>query len=253
MPGRPARMIRSEWCRPPVLALIVSSPVVMPERPPPELSAFSAICTAHARRLGEALDRCPRRRLPRRPGRAPPRPPRSAPWDRPLRDVSSACSTISRPTPTSARSKRQIVDLLGEVAGADDRRARAGQLGEIGGAAQLLHLLVRLEQRPERDRRGDHVAVEQPQDLLVDAPVQRLEEMLGAQLELDVLGQPVVDHQRAEQGRLGLDIVRAGPGLGGRGVDRRRCGWAMVCDPLNPSAAAAQASDPVELVWIAKR
>ena len=50
--------------------------------------------------------------------------------------------------------------------------------------------------------------VEQPQDLLVDPAVQRLEEMLGAELELDVLGQPVVDHQRAEQRRLRLDIVR---------------------------------------------
>ena len=32
----------------------------------------------------------------------------------------------------------------------------------------------------------------------------------GLQLELDVLDQPVVDHQRAEQRRLRLDILREG-------------------------------------------
>ena len=46
MPGRPARISRSVWCRPPVLALTDSSPVVMPDRPPPEFSAFSAILIA---------------------------------------------------------------------------------------------------------------------------------------------------------------------------------------------------------------
>ena len=39
-------------------------------------------------------------------------------------------------------------------------------------------------------------------------PWSRLVEMLGAQLELDVLGEPVIDHQRAEQRGLGLDILR---------------------------------------------
>ena len=112
----------------------------------------------------------------------------------------------------------EVVNLLGEIARADDRRARAGQLGEIGRAAQLLHLLVGLEQRPERDRRGDHVLVEEAQDLLVDPAVQRLVEMLGTEFELDVLGQPVVDHQRAEQSGLGLDIGGEDLG-GGRGVD----------------------------------
>ena len=114
--------------------------------------------------------------------------------------------------PDQRAQQGEIVDLLGEIARADDRRAAAGQLGEIGRPAELLHLLVRLEQRPQSHRAGDHVAVEQAQDLLVDPAVQRLEEMLGPQLELDVLGEPVVDHQRAEQGGLRLDIL--GQGLG---------------------------------------
>ena len=40
--------------------------------------------------------------------------------------------------------------------------------------------------------------------------------MFGPQLELDILGQAVVDHHRAEQSRLGLDILgQAGGALGG--------------------------------------
>ncbi len=46
MPGRPARISRSESCRPPIFWLMLASPVVMPERCPPELSARSAILTA---------------------------------------------------------------------------------------------------------------------------------------------------------------------------------------------------------------
>ena len=46
MPGRPATIIRSEWCIPPILALIESKPVVIPDMLPPELSARSAILTA---------------------------------------------------------------------------------------------------------------------------------------------------------------------------------------------------------------
>jgi hypothetical protein len=109
--------------------------------------------------------------------------------------------------------QREIVDLSGEVAGADDGRAAPRQLGEIGRAAQLLHLLVRLEQRPQSHWAGDHVAVDEAKNLLVDAPVQRFEEMIGPEPHLNVFGQPIVDHQRAEQGRLRLDIVRQGGGL----------------------------------------
>jgi hypothetical protein len=94
-----------------------------------------------------------------------------------------------------------------------------GELGEVGGAAKLLHLLVRLEQRPQGHRRGDHVAVDELQYLLVDAGVERLVEMVGPELELDVLGQPVVDHQRAEQRRLRLHVL----GQCGR-FGRRRAG-----------------------------
>ena len=180
------------------MALTVSRPVVMPERPPPVLSAFSAIWTAirvaSAKLLTAALAAAflgdP---VERRLGRLD-----LALGIDLLAGVERLLDHLAADADQRAE-QRQLVDLLGEVARADDRGAAAGQLGEIGGAAQLLHLLVRLEQRPQGHRRGDHVAVDQPQDLLVDPGVQRLEEMVGAKLELDVLGQPVVDHQRAEQ------------------------------------------------------
>ena len=56
---------------------------------------------------------------------------------------------------------------------------------------------------PDGDRNAD-----QHRDHLIDTAVQRLKEMVGPELELDVLGQPVVDHQRAEQRRLRLYIMR---------------------------------------------
>ena len=46
MPGRPARIIKSDRCIPPILALTESRPVVMPETWPPEFSARSAFFTA---------------------------------------------------------------------------------------------------------------------------------------------------------------------------------------------------------------
>ena len=232
MPGRPARMIRSEWCRPPVLALTDSSPVVMPDRPPPEFSAFSAILTASSRRLGEALhaalaaaflgDPVERafRRLDLRLGI----------------DLLGGVERLLDHLAADADQRPQqgqVVDLLGEVARADDRGARAGELREIGRPAQLLHLLVRLEQRAQGHRRGDHILVEQPQDLLVDPAVQRLVEMLGAELELDVLRQPVVDHQRAEQRRLRLHILGKSLGCGFGGLDETD--WAEACISNTPS------------------
>ena len=51
---------------------------------------------------------------------------------------------------TDERPKQgQIVDLLGEIARADDRRAGAGQLREIGRPADLLHRLVGFERSAE--------------------------------------------------------------------------------------------------------
>ncbi len=77
---------------------------------------------------------------------------------------------LDHPAPDADQraQQREIVDLRGEVARADQRRARAGELRQIGGAAELLHRLVGLEQRAQRHRVGDHVLVDDAQDLRVD-------------------------------------------------------------------------------------
>ena len=57
----------------------------------------------------------------------------------------------------------------------------------------------------------------------------------GLQLELDVLDQPVVDHQRAEQRRLRLDILgRAG--ASGAGASASRMMLSAMARTLRPPA-----------------
>ena len=98
--------------------------------------------------------------------------------------------------------------MRGEIARADHRRARPGQLREISGAADFAHRLVGLENRLQRDRVGDHILVGHAQHRFVDAAVQRLEEMVRLQPDLDVLDDAIVDHQRAKQRRLRFDVLR---------------------------------------------
>ena len=111
--------------------------------------------------------------------------------------------------------QRQIVDLLGEVPCADHGRARSRQLREICGAANLFYRLRRLR---TSGRKVTGLATRFASVIrrigFVDAPVQRLEEMIRPKLELDVLDQPVVDHQRAEQRGLGFDVLRECLGSG---------------------------------------
>ena len=104
--------------------------------------------------------------------------------------------------------QREVENLLGEIARADQTRARSGQLRQIARPANRLHRLVGLEKRFQRHRRDGHVAVEQCHQLLEDPPVQRFEEMHRAERHGQVLGDAVVDQDRADQRRLGLDIVR---------------------------------------------
>ena len=105
--------------------------------------------------------------------------------------------------------QRQLIDLRREIARADQRDAAFGELEQIGRSAERLDRLVGLEHRLERHRIGDHVAIDDhADDRLVDSAVRRLEEMIGVEDALDVVDEPVVDQQSAEQRRLGVDIVR---------------------------------------------
>ncbi len=101
----------------------------------------------------------------------------------------------------------QVVDLRREIARADQRSAIAGQLRQIARPAQFPERRVLIQHGFERHWIGDHVAVQQLHDRVIDAAMHRLEKMLGLDLELNILRQPVVDHQRAEQGCFRLHIA----------------------------------------------
>ena len=49
--------------------------------------------------------------------------------------------------------------------------------------------------------------------------MERFEEMIGLELELDVLDDPVIEHHRAEKRRLRLDILGKRRRLGGKRCD----------------------------------
>ena len=191
-----------------------------PDRWPPLLSAFSASCSASLRRFAEAL------RLAFR----------AAFFGDPVQlglgalDLSEGGNVLTRikrafhevaAHANEGAKQREVVDLSGKVAGADHRSTRSRQLGKVGRTADFLHPFVGFEQRLEGDGVGDAIAVGELEDGLVNAAVQRLEEMKRLQFELDVLDQAVVDHQRAEQGRFRLDVLRKG-GIGSRSQSARR-------------------------------
>ena len=149
MPGRPARMIRSDGCRPPILALSRSIPVVMPATWPARVERGARGLDDHLGRLGEALDAA---LLAALFGDAVQR-------DFGLLDLLLRLDLFRRverlldhaaPHRDQRAQQREVVDLVGEIARTDQRRAAAGQLRQIGGPAQLAHADVRLEHRPQR-------------------------------------------------------------------------------------------------------
>jgi len=103
---------------------------------------------------------------------------------------------------------REIVDLVGKGARADQVRRIGGELREIGRSAQFGHRRVLREHRAERHRRGEAVVAHQHLDRAIDAPMQRLEEMLGPELGHHVFGDAIVDHHCTEQRGLRLHVGR---------------------------------------------
>ena len=90
----------------------------------------------------------------------------------------------------------QVIDLLGQFARGEQALTVGSEPGQIGDAAQRLQLFVRFEIGTQRDRRDNGLAIEQAQHALVDAGMDRLEEMPGRQLYLQFLDHPVVDQDR---------------------------------------------------------
>jgi hypothetical protein len=99
---------------------------------------------------------------------------------------------------------------------------RGGELAEIGRAAGRLHALVLLDIGLEGDGAHHLAALDQPRQRVEQLAVQRIGEVLGPQELGDPLVGGVVDQDRAEQGLLGLEIVRrlAQPDFFGAGQTR---------------------------------
>ncbi|PAV66731.1 hypothetical protein WR25_03666 [Diploscapter pachys] len=128
-----------------------------------------------------------------------------------------------RPADLHQRAQhREVIDLRRELARTDQAGARSGQAGEIGRTAQLLHPLIRFEHGPERDGGCQHVVDPQSLDRGEDAAVDGFVEMRGFQPVDQVVGQPVVDHHRAQHRGFGFDVAGQLQGFGG-GRRGRKC------------------------------
>jgi hypothetical protein len=103
---------------------------------------------------------------------------------------------------------REVIDLLREVARTDQRRARPGQAAPDRRVRPARACRIGLEHRPQRHRRRGMCCDRMRLDRFEDAAVERLEEMVGSELDLDVLGDAVVDHHRAQQRGFRLHILR---------------------------------------------
>ena len=108
--------------------------------------------------------------------------------------------------------QRQIIDLLGKIARADQADIAFGQAHQIAGAAHFLQRLILFEKGFQRNRGDHHIAIEQFEYLAVDAAMQRLEKMMRLQLGLHIFGHAIVEQQRAQQRGLCLNIVRQAGG-----------------------------------------
>ena len=105
-------------------------------------------------------------------------------------------------------AQRQIVDVAAVVLGVDDGGGGAGEVAEVARAIGIDERRVAVERRLQGQRRRDLAAFDEGEDRLVDAPVNRLAEMLGLQERGNAIRRLVVDQHGAKQGLLGLDIVR---------------------------------------------
>ena len=91
----------------------------------------------------------------------------------------------------------QIVNLLGKVARANQACAIGGEFDQITRPAQFTHRFVGFKKRLQRDRRDQHVAVNQAQNMFKNPPVQRFKKMVRLQLDRDILNHAIIDEDSA--------------------------------------------------------
>ena len=118
--------------------------------------------------------------------------------------------------------RREIVDRAAILGGVDDRRGVGGEPAEVlrHGHIRVDRLDV-LEERLDRDRRRRLAGVDQRRERLVNAPVQRIEEMIGRQKARHAVERLVVDEDCTEQRLLGFEVVRWLDGMSAVQVPRR--------------------------------
>ena len=205
MPGRPARISRSDGCIPPILASKSRKPVDRPETPPARWKARSAprIASVSARLKVT-------------------KPPLAPPSEASSNSDCSAASICFGPSSSGVGAEGvvhhrladvdqlpaqpRIMDRAAILAGIDDADHRGEELREIGGAADLLQHAGMLELALQGHGVGELPRLDAPRDGLEDAAVDRVGEMVGGEELADPLIGLVVGQQRAEQGLLGLDV-----------------------------------------------
>ena len=233
MPGRPATMIRSEGCRPPILASRSFRPVAMPGQLAVALVGARRHVDRGGERLREALearavaaglgelvepalgvlDLLARREIDRRVER----------------DVDHVLADADQ-----VAAHRQVVDGAAVVRGVDDGGRLGGEAGEILADVEPADVDVGGQEGLQRDRRRDLAGADQVGGELVDLLVQRLVEMPRLEKIRDAVERLVVDQDRAEQRLLGLDVVRRDAilrrGAGRRSLRAVESAGAMVSD-----------------------
>ena len=209
--GRPARMTRSEGCRPPSWLSRSASPVARSRKVAVALvggvrhvdgvgerGAEAEKSLAVLALLGEIVE------------------PRLGLLDLALgRGVDGAVvGTVDHVlADDDERAPRgEIVDGAAVVLGVDDGRGVGGQRAEVLRHGEVRRdRLGRLEERPQRDRRRLLADVDELARRLVDLLVQRIEEMVRLEERGDAIHRLVVDEDGAEQRLLGLKVVRSLP------------------------------------------
>ena len=117
---------------------------------------------------------------------------------------------------------RQLVDGAAIFLGIDDGGGVGGETREVGRPADFLQRGVIVEIGLERHRRGQLAGADQGGRHLVDAGMDGFEEMLGRQEGRNAVAGLVVDQDGAQKRLFGLQIMgRGAEALGvGTGIDR---------------------------------
>ncbi len=102
----------------------------------------------------------------------------------------------------------EVVDGAAVILRVDDRRRLVGEAAEIFGDGDLADLVVLLQEALDGARVGGLAEPDQLRRLLVDLPMQRIEEVRGLEKIRDAVERLVVDQDCAEERLLHFDVMR---------------------------------------------